>query len=113
MRAILSYVEMGNELASEAKFYNTLSANCTTIIFTMARVLDPTFPFDYRILLSGYLPGYLYDHGWLENNGTLEEIEKRASIDEKHKRVVAKAIRNGYANKNPLARGFQSAITKN
>ncbi|OYR13949.1 hypothetical protein CEV33_0748 [Brucella grignonensis] len=79
----LSYVEMGNELASEAKFYNTLSANCTTIIFTMARVLDPTFPFDYRILLSGYLPGYLYDHGWLENNGTLEEIEKRASIDEK------------------------------
>lgn len=79
----LSYVELGNELAATPKFYNTLTANCTTIIFTMARVLDPTFPFDYRILLSGYLPGYLYDHGWLENNGTLEQIEERASIDAK------------------------------
>lgn len=47
----------------------------------MARVLDPTFPFDYRILLSGYLPGYLYDHGWIENGGTLEEARERASID--------------------------------
>ena len=78
----LSYVEMGNELAKQPKFYNTLTANCTTIIFHMARILDPSFPFDYRILLSGFLPGYLYDHGWIENGGTLEELRKRASIDE-------------------------------
>ena len=79
----LSYVKLGNELAEQPKFYNTLTANCTTIIYQMARVLDPTFPFDYRILLSGYLPGNLYDHGWLENGGTLEEARQRASIDAK------------------------------
>ncbi|WP_199224816.1 DUF4105 domain-containing protein [Falsochrobactrum shanghaiense] len=77
----LSYVAMGNQLAAKPKFYNTLTANCTTIIFHMARLLDPSFPFDYRVLLSGYLPGYLYDHGWLENGGTLEELRERASID--------------------------------
>ncbi|KAB2668917.1 DUF4105 domain-containing protein [Brucella intermedia] len=77
----LSYVTLGNQLAEQPKFYNTLTANCTTIIFHMARVLDPNFPFDYRILLSGFLPGYLYDHGWLENGGTLEELRQRASID--------------------------------
>ncbi len=77
----LSYVEMGNELAAKHEFYNTLTTNCTTMIFNMARVLDPGLPFDYRILLSGYLPGYLYDHQWIEQNGTLEEVEKRASID--------------------------------
>lgn len=79
----LSYVEMGNELAAKPEFYNTLTTNCTTMIFNMARVLDPGLPFDYRILLSGYLPGYLYDHQWIEQNGTLEEVEKRASIDAK------------------------------
>ncbi len=47
----------------------------------MARLLDPAFPFDYRVLLSGYLPGYLYDHGWLENGDTLEKVRERASID--------------------------------
>ncbi|WP_343312601.1 DUF4105 domain-containing protein [Brucella sp. BE17] len=79
----LSYVEIGNELAAKPKFYNTLTTNCTTIIFNMARILDPGLPFDHRILLSGYLPGYLYDHQWIEQNGTLEEVEKRASIDAK------------------------------
>lgn len=79
----LSYVEMGNELAAKPEFYNTLTTNCTTMIFNMARLLDPGLPFDYRILLSGYLPGYLYDHQWIEQNGTLEEVEKRASIDAK------------------------------
>ncbi len=77
----LSYVKLGNELAEQPKFYNTLTANCTTIIFRMARLLDPTFPFDYRILLSGYLPGYLYDHGWLENGDTLEKVREKASIN--------------------------------
>ncbi|MBC2886201.1 DUF4105 domain-containing protein [Ochrobactrum sp. CM-21-5] len=79
----LSYVKLGNELAETPKFYNTLITNCTTIIYHMARLLDPTFPFDYRILLSGYLPGYLYDHGWIEDDGTLEEVRARASIDAK------------------------------
>ncbi|EEX89261.1 LOW QUALITY PROTEIN: conserved hypothetical protein, partial [Brucella ceti M644/93/1] len=77
----LSYVEMGNELAKKPEFYNTLTTNCTTIIFQMVRLLDPAFPFDYRVLLSGYLPGYLYDHGWLENGDTLEKVRERASID--------------------------------
>lgn len=79
----VSYVELGNELAAKPKFYNTLSANCTTIIYKMARVLDPTFPFDYRVVLSGYLPGYLYDHDWLDQSEPLEQLRKQASINQK------------------------------
>lgn len=77
----LSYVNLGNQLAQQPEFYNTLTTNCTTIIFRMARLLNKSFPFDYRILLSGYLPGYLYDHGWLENGISLDEVRQRASID--------------------------------
>ncbi|MFC4624380.1 DUF4105 domain-containing protein [Daeguia caeni] len=77
----LAYVNMANQLAHKPEFYNTLTTNCTTIIFHMARLLDKTFPFDYRILLSGYLPGYLYDHGWLENGATLDEVRKKAFIN--------------------------------
>ncbi|OYR21766.1 hypothetical protein CEV31_0605 [Brucella thiophenivorans] len=80
----LTYVERGNQLAQKAEFYNTVTTNCTTIIFQMARFLDPGIPFDYRILLSGYLPGYLHDHGWIKNDGSsTEEARRRASIDAK------------------------------
>ncbi|MEN5298076.1 DUF4105 domain-containing protein [Brucella sp. TWI559] len=79
----LSYVERANDLAQQPRFYNTVVTNCTTIIFQMVRVLDPGIPFDYRILLSGYLPDYLHEHGWLKDQGTIEQIRERASIDAK------------------------------
>ncbi len=49
--------------------------------FQHGAAAGPDLPFDYRILLSGYLPGYLYDHGWLENGDTLEKVREKASID--------------------------------
>ena len=46
-------------------FYNTLTSNCTTIVFELARVIAPALPMDYRcLLLSGYFARYVYDmHG--------------------------------------------------
>jgi len=56
----MAYVDSANRLRETPRFYHTLTANCTTIVFQMARRIVPGLPLDYRQLVSGYLPEYLY-----------------------------------------------------
>ena len=79
----LSYIDNANHLAQTARFYNTITANCTTVIFTMARAISPGIPLDYRIVLSGYLPGYLYDRGVIDHGKPLEQVIRDASINQR------------------------------
>jgi hypothetical protein len=66
MRSLfLAYLAEGEQLKRAPRFYNTLTANCTTIVFEMARRIDPGLPLDWRLLASGYLDRYLYDIGAL------------------------------------------------
>jgi hypothetical protein len=58
---LIQYIDVGNELAEHPKFYNTLTTNCTTTIFEMARAVGSSIPFDWRVVLTGYLPGFLYE----------------------------------------------------
>ena len=76
----LSYVEAANGLAWTPRFYNTLTANCTTVAFDLARLVQPGIPFDWRILLSGYLPDYLADHGALAWPKPYGDLRGRGSI---------------------------------
>jgi hypothetical protein len=62
----LSYVEAASGLVHAPRFYNTLTANCTIIIYKLADQIVPGLPMDYRLLLSGYLPEYLYHLDALE-----------------------------------------------
>jgi hypothetical protein len=81
MRALfLSYVDTANRLAHTPAFYNTVTSNCTTVVHRMARQLDPGLPWDLRLLLTGYLPGYLYKIGVLDHRLTLDEWTRRARI---------------------------------
>jgi hypothetical protein len=65
-RLFLGYVARAQALQRAPAFYNTLTSNCTTIVFALARQLEPTLPLDWRLLLSGYLAEYAYDeHGLL------------------------------------------------
>jgi hypothetical protein len=83
MRALfLSYVRTANRLAVAPAFYNTVTSNCTTVVYRMARHLDPGLPLDLRLLLTGYLPGYLYKIGALDHRLTLREWNARARITE-------------------------------
>ena len=82
-RLLMAYAAEANEVAARPRFYNTLTTNCTTIVYRLASLLDPGIPLDFRIILSGYLPGYLYEHDFLERSMPLSEIVRRASISEK------------------------------
>lgn len=96
----LSYVNAANELAAMPRFYNTVTSNCTTIVFRMAKRIDGALPFDLRLLLTGYLPEYLHDNGALDGRFGVDEwrrlgrITERARASEPHDDFSA-VIRRG------------------
>ena len=77
---LLEYVVETNDLARTPRFYNSLTSNCTTEIFRMVRALRPGLPLDYRMLLTGYLPHYIYDIGGLDSGIPFEELRRRSHI---------------------------------
>jgi hypothetical protein len=80
-RALLvEYIKQANDLAAHPRFYNTLTTNCTTMIFNMVRAVTSSIPFDWRIILTGYLPSYLYEHGAVDTHIPLEELRRRADV---------------------------------
>jgi hypothetical protein len=67
MRSLfVSYVDAANHLRRQPRFYNTVTSNCTTIVYRMARRIDEGLPLDPRLLLTGYLPEYFMDNGALD-----------------------------------------------
>jgi hypothetical protein len=84
MRSLfLSYVKAANELVERPRFYNTVTSNCTTIVYRMARRIDDGLPFDIRLLLTGYLPGYLRDNGALDRRFSVDEWRRLGRITER------------------------------
>ena len=47
----------------------------------MIRSLGGALPLDWRLIVNGYLPGYLYDHAAVNTSIPLEELIERARID--------------------------------
>ncbi|KAA8921728.1 hypothetical protein CEK64_00660 [Xanthomonas sontii] len=79
----LGYVARAQQLQRTPRFYNTATSNCTTIVFELARKLDPALPLDVRLLLSGYLPSYVYaQHGFVPGY-SLATLRARGRIGER------------------------------
>jgi hypothetical protein len=66
-------------------------------------------PLDYRLLLSGYLPGYVYKVGGLDTRYSLEELRVLGRITERAKEsdrrpTFSADIRAGIPPLEPLAK---------
>ncbi|MBO1114014.1 DUF4105 domain-containing protein [Bordetella petrii] len=84
MRALFAeYINQANRLTERPRFYNTLTANCTTLVYRMVNRIVAGLPLDYRLLASGYLPEYLYDLGALRGAGSLQEYRRRGRYTER------------------------------
>jgi len=89
MRALfLSYVRAANGLVDAPAFYNTITSNCTTLVYRMAKLIEPGLPRDIRLLATGYLPEYLYKVGALDHAFTVEQWRQRARITERARRIA-------------------------
>jgi hypothetical protein len=82
-RLLQEYIAEANDIALHPRFYNTLTTNCTTLVFQMARAVHPGLPLDPRILISGYLPDYVYDIGATNTHMPFSELRQRSRIQQK------------------------------
>ena len=81
-RLFLEYMRTINALNARPEFYNTLTTNCTTVIWMNTRVNPTHVPFDWKVLASGYVPEFLYQQGRLDSHGLpFAEVQRRAHIN--------------------------------
>ncbi|MCU0802865.1 MAG: DUF4105 domain-containing protein [Rhodobacteraceae bacterium] len=75
----LAFINHGNDLARKAAWYNTITSNCTTVPFEIVRTINRKLRYDWRLIFSGHLPGYLKKLGVLPP-GTMDELRARAVL---------------------------------
>jgi hypothetical protein len=81
-RLFMEYINRINALKARPEFYNSLTTNCTTNIWLNSRVNPQHLPFSWRILASGYVPEYMYEHGRLMTDGLpFSALQQRAHIN--------------------------------
>jgi hypothetical protein len=82
-RFFLEYLHKINALKEHAEWYNSLTTNCTSNIWLHSRVNPAHLPYSWKILLSGHVPEYLYEHGRLDTSVPFEELQRRSHINER------------------------------
>ena len=80
-RLFLEYMRKINALKDRPEFYNTLTTNCTTSIWLHSRMNPGHLPFSWKLLLSGYVPEYLYEAERLDISLPFSELKRRSHIN--------------------------------
>lgn len=80
-RVFLDYVKTINDLRERPRFYNTLTTNCTTNVLFHTRVNPESPPVSWKVLLSGYVPDYLYELGRIDTTRPFAELEKLSLVN--------------------------------
>lgn len=79
----VAYVDEANRLAAKPRFYDTITTNCTTLVYSLARPIVGHLPLDRRLLQTGYLPEYLERLGGLQPGIPLATLVERADITQR------------------------------
>jgi hypothetical protein len=86
MRSLfLGYIDEANTLVRTPRFYNTVTVNCTTLVYQMMQRIVGYLPLSYRLIFSGYLPEYVYRVGGLDQRYSIKELRALGRISERAK----------------------------
>ncbi len=80
-RLFLDYVREINHLVQHPAYYNTLTTNCTTNILFHVRAAGGIARYNWKILLSGYAPAYVYESGGLDTSLSFADLKQRSHIN--------------------------------
>lgn len=80
-KVFMEYVKQINSLYARPAFYNTLTTNCTTNIVSHVRAFGGMVSYNWKILLSGYAPQYVYELGGLDDALPFEELRARSHVN--------------------------------
>lgn len=87
----MAYVEQANALAATPRFYNTLTVNCTTLVYTMLQQIVDGLPLDPRLLLTGYLPSYIKQQDGLIEGFELSELRELGHINQRSQNAASRS----------------------
>lgn len=97
-KLFLNYLKVGQSLKTNPKWYNTLFSNCTTVIYQLIDDVAPNaLPKDYRILLAGRLPSYLYENRLISQQYSPAEWKSIAHINPKTKKATFNTPSNEFS----------------
>ena len=109
MRSLfLAYIDQANSLVHAPRFYNTVTANCATLVYHMMTRIVGHLPLNYSLLLTGYLPEYVYRIGGLTLHYSFEELQSRGRITER-----AKAADHSESFSTDIRRGIPTVEAPN
>ena len=80
-RLFREYMRKINELKAKPEFYNTLTTNCTGNIWLHTGINPGHLAYSWKLLLSGHVPDYLYEHGRLDRGLPLPELQRQSLIN--------------------------------
>lgn len=81
---LLSYLQEANRLAQSPKWYNAWSHNCTTVIVHHIEALAPGhIPWDWRVLVNGYLDRFAYERGGINTALPFDDVKRQSDITAK------------------------------
>jgi hypothetical protein len=84
MRSLfLGYIEEANSLVRKPRFYNTITVNCTTLVYHMMKRIVGYLPLDYRLILAGYMPEYVHRVGGLDQRHSFETLRALGRITDR------------------------------
>lgn len=88
------YVTAANSLAEEPIFFNSEFANCSMGVVRLAVAADADITLDWRVIVNGFFPDYLYERGVIGSSVSLEELSARGDMSE---RARASGLTDGYS----------------
>lgn len=99
-KLLLDYVKEINALATQPRWYNALTHNCTTTIWHHTKAVGSGPAFDWRLLANGYLVDLAYERGTVDTSSGLDELRRRSDITARARSAsdredFSKAIRKG------------------
>ena len=77
---LTAYVDLANSVAEAPKWFHSVFSNCSLTVVDLARSVGINLPLDYRVIVNGYFPEYLYERGAMSTEHTLEDLYSLGAV---------------------------------
>jgi hypothetical protein len=77
---LLDYAQAMNDLAAHPRWYNALVDNCTTGIRVHVQHIGAARPWDWRMLVNGYIDQMLYERGAIDTALPFAELRQASNV---------------------------------